>query len=191
MARDLDISKVFSKIPGVKIKTICDIDENLFPERVDYLQKTYGYKPSTEWDMRRVFDDKDIDAVTFATPNHWHALCAIWAAQAKKHVYVEKPASHSIWEGRQMVNAARANNVLMQVGFQNRSRKNTMAAMKLIHEGGIGKVFMARGMCYKPRWDIGRYPDGPMAAGEKNYLRTNKSGEMPTYTAEYLFQGPL
>lgn len=176
----------FGKLAGVKIKTICDVDENVFPERLDRIQKDFGYKPGTEWDMRKVFDDKDIDAVTFATPNHWHALGTIWATEAKKHVYVEKPSCHSVWEGRQMINAARANKVLVQVGFQNRSRRNTMAAMKLLHEGGIGKVYMGRGMCYKPRWDIGRYPDGPMAQGEKNYLRTDKSGSVPTYTAEYL-----
>ncbi len=176
----------FGKIPGVKIKTICDIDENLFPRRVNEINEKFGYKPSTEWDMRKVFEDKDIDAVTFAIPNHWHALATIWAAQAGKNVYVEKPSTHSVWEGRQMVHAARANKVLVQVGFQNRSRKNTMAAMKFLHEGGIGKVYMGRGMCFKPRWDIGRYPDGPMQPGEKNYLRTNKTGEMPTYDAKYL-----
>ncbi len=176
----------FGKIPGVKIRTICDIDENLFPERLAYIEKEFGYKPKTEWDMREVFADKDIDAVTFATPNHWHALGTIWAAQAKKHVYVEKPSCHSVWEGRQMVHAARANKVLVQVGFQNRSRKNTSAAMKLLHEGGIGKVYMARGLCYKPRWDIGRYPDGPMTAGETFTLRTNGDGKMPAYTQEYL-----
>lgn len=176
----------FGKIPGVKIRTICDIDENLFPERVAFIEKNFGYKPKTEWDMREVFADKDIDAVTFATPNHWHALGTIWAVQAKKHVYVEKPSCHSIWEGRQMVNAARANKVLVQVGFQNRSRKNTRAAIKLLHEGGIGKVYMARGLCYKPRWDIGHYPDGPMKEGETFTLRTDGSGKMPTYTQEYL-----
>ncbi len=176
----------FSKIPGVKIKTICDVDENLFPERIAHVDKEQGYKPGTAWDMRHVFDDPEIDAVTFATPNHWHALGTIWAAQAGKHIYVEKPSCHSVWEGEQMINAARANNVICQVGFQNRSRKNTIAAMKFIHEGGIGKVYMARGLCYKPRWDIGRYPDGPMQPGEEFYLRTNKSGKMPTYDRDYL-----
>lgn len=176
----------FGKIPGVEIKTICDVDENLFPERLNAIQEGFGYTPQTEWDMRKVFDDKDIDAVTFATPNHWHALGTIWACQAGKHVYVEKPSSWSVWEGRQMVHAARANKVLVQVGFQNRSRKNTMAAMKFLHEGGIGKIYMARGLCYKPRWDIGRYPDGPMEPTEAFYLRTNNSGKMPTYTEEYL-----
>lgn len=176
----------FGKIPGVKIRTICDVDENLFPERLKAIQERLGYTPKTEWNMQEVFSDEDIDAVTFATPNHWHALGTIWACQAKKHVYVEKPSCWSVWEGRQMVHAARANNVLVEVGFQNRSRKNTMAAMKFLHEGGIGKVYMARGLCYKPRWDIGRYPDGPMQPGEEFYLRTNKDGKMPVYSKEYL-----
>ena len=176
----------FGKIPGVKIKTLCDIDENLFPKRLAEIEEAHGYKPDTEWDMLKVFEDKDIDAVTFAIPNHWHALATIWACQAGKNVYVEKPACHSLWEGRQMVNAARANKVLVEVGFQNRSRKNTTAAIKLLHEGGIGKVYMARGLCYKPRWDIGRYPDGPMKEGKENFLRTDGSGRMPTYDKKYL-----
>lgn len=177
----------FGGSPNVQIKTLCDIDENLFAGRVKEIQEKFGYQPQTEYDMRRVFDDPEIDAVGFATPNHWHALGAIWAAQAKKHVYVEKPASHSLWEGRQMVNAARANNVLMQVGFQNRSRKNTNAAIKFLREGGIGQVYMARGLCYKPRWDIGRYPDGPMPDNaEAFFLTTNQGGKMPPYTRAYL-----
>lgn len=177
----------FGGTENVRVHTLCDIDENLFPDRVKEVEEKFGYAPQTAVDMRDVFDNPEIDAVGFATPNHWHALGAIWAAQAKKHVYVEKPASHSLWEGRQMVNAARTNNVLMQVGFQNRSRKNTNAAMKFLHEGGIGDVYMARGLCFKPRWDIGRYPDGPMPSdAEAFYLRTDGSGKMPAYTKEYL-----
>ena len=176
----------FAKIPDVHIKTICDVDENLFPARIKAIQEEHGYAPGTEHDMRRVFDDPDIDAVTFATPNHWHALGTIWACQAKKHVYVEKPASHGVWEGRQMVHAARANNVLVQVGFQNRSRRNTMAAMKFIHDGNLGEIYMGRGLCFKPRWDIGRYADGPLEEGESFSLRTDGSGEMPSYTRGYL-----
>src|SRR5680860_1514959 len=92
---------------NVFLKTICDVDEELYPERVKKVQDAIGTKPSTEWDMRRVFDDKEIDAVSIATPNHWHALATIWAAQAGKHVYVEKPASHNVYEGKKMVEAAR------------------------------------------------------------------------------------
>lgn len=176
----------FGRLENVRIKTICDVDENLWPARVREIQEKFGYKPRTEYDMRRVFDDKDIDAVTFATPNHWHALGTIWAAQAGKHVYVEKPASHDLWEGRQMVNAARAYNVLVQVGFQNRSRRNTRAAIKFLHEGGIGKIYMARGLCYKPRGNIGRYPDGPMQEGERFALTLDSTDYLPPYTAEYL-----
>ena len=117
--------------------------------------------------MRKVFDNKDIDAVGIATPNHWHALATIWAAQAGKHVYVEKPASHNVFEGRKMVEASRKYNVLVQVGFQNRSRVNTNAAIKFIRDGKLGKIYMARGLCFKPRPSIGRYPDGPMKKGEK------------------------
>jgi predicted dehydrogenase len=137
--------------------------------------------------MRKVFEDPEIDAVTFATPNHWHALGTIWACQAKKHVFVEKPSCHNVWEGRQMVHAARAHDVLVQVGFQNRSRRNTRAAMKFIHEGGLGKVYKARGLCYKPRWDIGRYPNGPMPDGSEPFtLRTDGSGRTAAYTEAYL-----
>jgi predicted dehydrogenase len=171
----------FARIPNVHIKTLCDIDENLFAERLKLLDHT----PTTEWDMRRVFDDKEIDAVTFAIPNHWHALATIWACQAGKHVYVEKPSCWGVWEGRQMVHAARKHNVVVQVGFQNRSRQTTRAAMDLIHTGKLGKIYMARGLCYKPRGDIGKYPDGPMAEGE-TFTLTKEGGKMPAYTKAYL-----
>ena len=144
---------------NVFLKTICDVDEEFFPERVDMIQKAIGTKPLTEWDMRKVFDDKEIDAVSFAVPNHWHALGTIWAAQAGKHVYVEKPACHNIFEGRKIIEAARKYNVRVQVGFQNRSDVNVMQAMKFLHDGGIGEVFMAKGSCYKPRDSFGISPD--------------------------------
>src|SRR5690606_30971205 len=96
---------------NVRIRTICDVDEQFFDERSNLIFDKTGEKPLTEWDMRKVLDDKDIDAVSFATPNHWHALGTIWACQAGKHVYVEKPISHNIFEGRKMIEAARKYNV--------------------------------------------------------------------------------
>jgi len=171
----------FSKIQGVRIKTFVDIDENVLGKKIADFQKANGYAPGAEHDMRKAFDDKEIDAVSFATPNHWHALGAIWAAQAKKNVYVEKPACHTIFEGRQMVNAARKNNVLMQVGFQSRSRRNVRAAIDFLHSGKLGKVYMARGLCYKPRVNIGRVADGPQAEGSKSV-----PGGGGPYTASYL-----
>ena len=141
---------------GVSIKTVCDVDSKFFAERVKMVTMNQGgMNPGTEGDMRKVFDDKDIDAVFVATPNHWHALSAIWACQAGKHVYVEKPSSHNIWEGRKMVEAARKYDRIVQVGFQNRSISNVMQAMDFLHSGGIGEVFMSRGTCFKPRDSFG------------------------------------
>jgi predicted dehydrogenase len=175
----------FAGMENVRVTTLCDIDENLFPERVKYLQDRYNHPVATEWDMRRVFDNKEIDAVAFATPNHWHALGTIWAALAGKHVYVEKPSCWGVWEGRQTVNAARAANVLVQVGYQNRSRRSTIAAMNLLHSGKLGKIYMGRGLCFKPRGDIGRYPDGPMREGETFGL-TLDADKTLSYAPAYL-----
>ena len=153
----------FAKIPGVRIVTLCDVDERLFPEALANLAKIS--KPGTETDLRRVLDNKSIDAVSIATPDHWHALAAIWACQAGKDVYVEKPVSHNIWEGRQIVNAARKYNCLVQAGTQNRSNPSVRAAMKFLHDGGIGDVYMAKGLCFKPRDTIGRKPDSATPPG--------------------------
>ncbi len=140
---------------NVYLKTICDADEKFFDQRVKSILEKTGSKPQTEWDMRRVFDDKDIHAVSFATPNFWHALGTIWACQAGKHVYVEKPSCHNIFEGRKMIEAARKYNVRVQVGFQNRSGHNLNEAIRFLHDGGIGEVYMARGLCLKPRDSFG------------------------------------
>jgi predicted dehydrogenase len=144
-----------TKSHNVRLKTLCDTDEQYFPEKAKTVLDKTGVKAITEWDMRKVFDDKEIDAVSFAVPNHWHALGTIWACQAGKHVYVEKPASHNIFEGRKMIDAARKYNRRVQVGFQNRSIPAVMEAMEFLHNGGIGDVYMARGLCYKPRDSFG------------------------------------
>jgi len=145
---------------NVRLRTLCDVDEQYFaPKSKIVLDKT-GETPKTEWDMRKVFDDKEIHAVSFAVPNHWHALGTIWACQAGKHVYVEKPATYNIFEGRKMVEAARKYNVRVQTGTQNRSIQGVMNAIKFLHDGGIGDVYMARGLCYKPRESFGIAPDG-------------------------------
>jgi len=150
---------------NVYVKTICDIDENLWAERVKAIEEIQGEKPGTEFDLRKVFDDKDIDAVSIAAPNHWHALATIWAVQAGKHVYVEKPSNHNVWEGRKMIEAAKKYDRIVQVGFQNRSIENIRKAMQFLHDGGLGDVYMARGLCYKPRDSFGQVPDGEVPAG--------------------------
>jgi predicted dehydrogenase len=158
--RGQELMEGFAKIENVCIKTLCDIDENLFAERAKKLEEIQGIAPSTKYDLRRVFDDKTIDAVAIAVPNHWHALATIWACQAGKHVYVEKPCSHNVWEGRKMVEAVRRYDRLVEVGFQNRSIRNVQEAMKFLHEGKLGEIYMARGLCYKPRDSIGKCADG-------------------------------
>ena len=153
------------KSHNVKLKTLCDTDERLFPSRSKMVTDKTGEKPLTEWDLRKVLDDKEIDAVSLAVPNYWHALATIWACQAGKHVYVEKPAMHNIWEGRKMIEAARKYDRRVQVGFQNRSIDEVREAMKFLHDGGIGEVYMARGMCIKPRNSFGIAKDSTPPEG--------------------------
>jgi predicted dehydrogenase len=115
--------------------------------------------------MREVFADKSVDAVSMATPNHWHALGAIWACQAGKDVYVEKPASHNVFEAGRMVDAARKYKRMVQVGTQSRSIPYMKKAAELLKQGVIGQVYMAKGLCFNRRPSIGRTPDMPVPAG--------------------------
>jgi predicted dehydrogenase len=149
-------------IKGVRVVTLCDIDERLFADRL----KLAGDKPpKTEVDLRRVLDDKDVDCVSIAMPNHWHALATIWACQAGKDVYVEKPASYSIREGRKMIEAARKYNRVVEVGTHMRAKLGRQEAMKVLRDGVIGKVYMARVYFFNPRKSIGRKDDCPVPAG--------------------------
>ena len=157
--------RCFNAIPGVRVKTICDVDERLFPETEAFAKTIGAEKPQFEYDFRRVLDDKDIDAVSIATPEQWHALQTVWACQAGKDVYVEKPVSHNIWEGRKSVEAARKYNRIVAAGTQQRSFPHVQEAIRLLHAGVIGDVFMARGLCFKPRESIGRKQDSTVPDG--------------------------
>lgn len=143
------------KTKNVIVKTLCDVDEQFFAQRLKTVKDRSGETPTTEWDMRKVFDNKDIHAVSFATPNHWHALGTIWALQAGKHVYIEKPVSHNISEGRKMIEASRKYNLRVQSGHNGRSAASTIEAINFLHNGGIGEIYMARGLCLKPRDSFG------------------------------------
>jgi len=109
--------------------------------------------------MRQVFDDKEVQAVSMPLPNHWHALATIWAVQSGKDVYIEKPACHNPFEGTQMVAAARKYGRMVQIGSQSRSMEHKMKAMQLLHDGTIGPVYLAKGLCFKRRASIGHKPD--------------------------------
>ena len=151
---------------GVEVATLCDVDENLFAPRIKTFFESRNLKrPSTEVDMRKVFENKDIDAVMIATPNHWHSLAAIWALQAGKNVYVEKPCSHNLFEGNQLVAAAKKYGKVVQHGSQIRSNPSIQKAIRELNEGVIGEVYMARGLCYRWRDDIGVKQDCPVPEG--------------------------
>ncbi len=135
---------------------VCDVDSAVTPAAVRAAMQGQGNEPRVLTDFRRALDDRDVHAVSIATPNHWHALAAIWAMQAGKHVYVEKPVSHNIWEGRRIVEAARHYNKICQTGTQVRSMPGIRQAIEYVRGGRIGNLLVARGLCYKPRGSIGR-----------------------------------
>jgi predicted dehydrogenase len=149
----------FRTLPGVRVVALCDADSAILEREAKRLYDD-GVQVETCSDLREILDNKDIDVISTATPNHWHALISIWACQAGKDVYVEKPVSHNVWEGRQIVEAARKYNKIVQTGTQIRSSRGIREAMEFIHNGGLGKVKLARGLCYKRRASIGKV-DGP------------------------------
>jgi len=141
------------------VVALCDCDESILAKRADEFEKKYGRKVEQVVDYRKLLDrdDRDdIDAVSIATPNHTHSLIGIAAAQAGKHVYCEKPISHTVWEGRQLVNAADKHKVIMQCGTQARSSIALGEAAHWVQNGGLGKIQYALGTCYKPRPGIGK-----------------------------------
>ncbi len=147
------------------IVAVCDVNQPARERAVALVKRLGGAPPKEYEDMRALFDSKDVDAVSMPLPNHWHALSTIWACQAGKDVYVEKPASHNIFESGQMVKAARKYNRMVQVGSQSRSLPFKMKAVQLLREGVIGQVYHARGECFRRRFSIGHTPDLPVPAG--------------------------
>jgi predicted dehydrogenase len=138
-----------------EVTYICDADEKIGQGRCEEVASRQDRRPTFVRDMREIFNDPNVDIVTTATPNHWHALTSIWAIQAGKDVYVEKPVSHNVSEGRRIVEAARKHGKICQTGTQSRSNPGMREAMAFLHAGGIGNVTLARGLCYKGRGSIG------------------------------------
>ena len=142
------------------ITTICDADSAVIGNAMKAVEKAQKAPPKYVQDIRKVVEDKDIDIISIATPNHWHALAAIWAMQNSKDVYVEKPVSHNVSEGRRMVEVARKHKRICQAGTQIRSMPGIREAIAWLQSGKLGKLLVARGLCYKPRISIGKV-DGP------------------------------
>jgi predicted dehydrogenase len=159
--RGKDHLEAYSHVPNVEIAALCDVDESVLRKRLGEV----GGKPQTYVDVRKLLEDKSIDAISIATPNHWHSLMAIWACQAGKDVYVEKPCSHNLWEGRQLVRAAEKYQSIVQHGTQIRSAPAIQEAVKGLHDASIGEVYLARGLCFKWRDTIGHAPQEPVPAG--------------------------
>jgi predicted dehydrogenase len=149
-------------LDGVEVVTFCDPDSDVLERRAAEFQGKYGRGVHLEKDLRKVYDDKNIDAVAIATPNHWHALATIWACQAGKDVYVEKPGSHTLWEGRKMVEAASKYKRIVQHGTQSRSSSAIQEAISQLRKGVIGDVYMARAVVFRMREDIGIKPMEPV-----------------------------
>jgi len=176
------------KIPEVSLVALCDPDMAVLKKRANEFETKYNQKVEIEQDFRKLYDRKDIDAVTLATPNHWHTLQAIWACQAGKDVYVEKPATHNVFEGRKLIEAAYKYNRIVQHGVQLRSSEAIREAIQLLRNGVIGRVYMSRGLVFRWRPDIGnkgisKIPEGldydlwcgpaPMAPFTRNLVHYN------------------
>jgi predicted dehydrogenase len=163
--RGMEHVQGYTRCKDARITTICDVDTRVVGRAVSACETAYGKAPKVVQDLRRVFDDPEIDAVSIATPNHWHSLATIWACQAGKDVYCEKPVSHNVWEGRKMVEAARKYERIVATGTQCRSHSGIQEAMEFIKAGKIGKVYMAKGLCYKWRPSIGVKDDSDAPSG--------------------------
>jgi predicted dehydrogenase len=172
--------------PNVEIVALCDVDEAQIGPKLKTLASRNLKTPAVYTDFRKLLEDKSIDAVSLATPNHWHTLQTIWACQAGKDVYVEKPLSHNVFESQQIVAAARKYNRMVQQGSQSRSSPALREGVQRLEEGEFGEVYMARGLCYKWRDSIGKYPDGFMAPGEKFAYTVGSTSYEPSYDTAYM-----
>jgi len=161
---------------SAEIVALCDVDSQVIQRGVDMVTKAQGKAPKTYQDVREVMADRSIDAITTATPNHWHSLITVWGCQSGKDVYVEKPMSHSPWESRQCVAAVKKFGQIVQHGTQSRSDSMLRRDMKLLHEGFLGKVLHSRGVVYKN--------------GNRNPIGHGSPGPVPENLNWKLWQGP-
>src|ERR1041385_2385898 len=130
----------YSRMQNVESAALCDVDENVLNKRLQEVASSGKKKPAAFTDVRKLLEDKSIDAISIATPNHWHSLIGVWACQAGKDAYVEKPISHNVWEGRQLVRAARKHERIVQGGTQSRSSGRIKSAVQWVREGNLGKI---------------------------------------------------
>lgn len=163
--RGLDHLRAFAALPDVEVAALCDVDRDVLGKAAAGFAND-GRRVETFADVRHVLDRDDFDAISIATPNHWHSLMGIWACQAGKDVYVEKPVSHNVWEGGRLVAAARKYRRIVQTGTQCRSSYSLQQAIDWLRAGNLGRITAVHGLCYKPRPSIGTVAgDQPLPAG--------------------------
>jgi len=177
--RGQDHYEHLSKIRNVRVTHVVDVDARHFGDSLSFMKARWGGDPRTETDFRRVLENPDVDAVTIAAPDHWHALMTVWACQAGKDVFVEKPATHNVAEGRVMMAAASRHDRVVTVGTQRRSAPVIARAAQFLREGGLGRVHMGKTVIHRPRDPIGVAPDGAAPAGVEYDLWLGPAPERP------------
>jgi predicted dehydrogenase len=170
---------------NVEIVCLCDVDKAILNKHAKNFEKKYGVKPSLETDMRKVFERKDIDVVSVATPNHWHSLATIWACQAGKDVYVEKPGSHNVFEGRKMIEARDKYKRIVQHGVQLRSSEALRSVVDQMNKGVIGKVYMSRAIIYRWRPSVGKQASQPNPPSHLNWDMWVGPAQMTQFSRKY------
>jgi predicted dehydrogenase len=177
--RGRDLLRGFSAFDDVEIAYVCDPDSNVIPAALKAVDSRQKKEPKVEKDFRRALEDKAVTALVIAAPDHWHAPATVWACRAGKHVYVEKPISHNLVEGRLMVQAARKHDRVVQVGTQRRSGAHFHSAAEFVRSGKLGKVPFVRTWIAGNRPSIGKKPDGPVPAGVDYDLWLGPAPERP------------
>lgn len=182
--RGQDHISSYLKLKGVRVVALCDVDTAVLDKGVAQM-KAKGQEVTPYQDIRRLLESKEVDAISIAAPNHWHSLAAIWAIQAGKDVYVEKPVSHNVWEGRQLVKAAAAHGRIVQMGMQSRSGVGLAAALEWVKDAPLGKLQYARALCYKRRASIGKVDGGqPIPATIDYDLWCGPAEKLPLHRAK-------
>jgi predicted dehydrogenase len=169
----------WSALPDAEVVAVCDPDSNVVGDAMGAVERRTGRKPQHYADIRKLLEDKTVDVVSIATPNHWHVLASLWAVQAGKDVYVEKPLGHNLWEQRKLVEAARKYDRLVQMGNYPRSLESARSAVEFLKSGKFGRILLARGLCYNRRGSIGKKPDGPVPPGVDYDLWLGPAPERP------------
>ncbi|HXX92225.1 MAG TPA: Gfo/Idh/MocA family oxidoreductase, partial [Planctomycetota bacterium] len=162
-----------------EVVAVCDPDSNVVGDAIGAVEKKTGRKPEYVQDLRKIMDDKSIDIVSIAMPNHWHVLASIWAIQSGKDVYVEKPLGHNLWEQRRLVDASRKYQKIVQMGNYTRSLESFRSAIAYLRAGKLGRLKVAHGICYNKRGSIRKLPDGPVPAGVDYNLWQGPAAERP------------